>query len=146
MKNLIVLITSIVLFNSMIIAQSVNEQKVIEIKTEQETSTIINNIFSDIQKVEPSMEINSRENEKIAVDQIIVGKKVLITILSDTGLKTKKLTSFSQLVELIEKMRGQANLVYPKIDTIYKIKDEDNNDIILAISEVDTPSSVKKYL
>ena len=130
-------------------AQMVNDQKVPVLKTAQETSFIINSLFSDIQKEKGiNVDVNSRMIGDISVDNVILNGTVTSTILSDKGLKTKKeLSTFSEFVQLIKELKEIGNFQYPKIINIFILKDINNDYVILAIREgTEIPSFVRKLL
>ncbi|MCM2338900.1 MAG: hypothetical protein NDI62_00360 [Burkholderiales bacterium] len=127
----------------------VTDQKVPVLKTAQETSSIINSLFSNIQKEKGiNVDVNSRMVGDISVDNVILDGIVVATILSDKGLKAKKeLSTFSEFVQLIKELKEVGNFQYPKIVNIFVLKDIRDDYVILAIREgTEIPSFVRKLL
>lgn len=119
---------------TIVIAQNTEQIQIIQ--TKLETSEVINSIFSEVQKSE-KIDIYSKELEKISIDQIIAveQKRVLITILSENGLKKKQLDSFSQITELIKQLKESGNYEYPQVQKIFIFKNTKQDIVIVAIRD-----------
>jgi hypothetical protein len=135
MKNFIYLFLFFLLNITVLFSQDENNTVPV-IKTEKGTTEILNSIYAGIQKREPSVEITTKEISKISVDQIFVGRNILLTILSDEGLKSKKeSTTFDQYVSLVKETKEVGNFNYLKIEKIYIIKNGEGDKVIVALRE-----------
>lgn len=131
-------------------AQTTTDQQVPILKTGQETSSIVNSIFSDIQKEKgiDNIAINSRMVAEVSVDQVIFNGTVVATILSEKGLRAKKeLSTFPEFVKLFKDMKEVGSFQYPKIINIFVLEDVNGDKVILAIREgTNIPSLVISLL